>query len=69
MFESENRNPFGMDACMESVAFDVEVLHKNPFEELGRSIIRADQDVFFNTRMIAAWKKYIKDHGIEWDQK
>ena len=64
---SEERNPFGMEACMESVEFSVEYLHQNPFEELGRCMIRAEQDVLFNTRMIVAWKRYIKEHGIKWN--
>lgn len=59
---------FSLNACMESIEFDVEVLHKNPFEELGRSIVRAEQDVFFNKTMIDAWKKYIADHDLKWDE-
>lgn len=59
---------FSLNACMESVEFDVEVLHKNPFEELGRSIVRAEQDKFFNKTMIDAWKKYIADHDLKWDE-
>jgi hypothetical protein len=60
---------FGIKACMESVAFDVETLHMNPFEELGRAIIRAEQDVFFNKTMIEAWKQYIKENGLKWNDK
>lgn len=60
---------FGMKTCIESVRFDVEVLGQNPFEELGRSIIRADQDVFFNRIMIDAWKKYIEDNELTWDHR
>ena len=63
------RNEFGLEACLESVEFDVEVLHRNPFEELGRSIIRAEQDVFFNKTMIEAWKQYIKEHDLKWNDK
>jgi len=58
---------FSLNACMEAVKFDVEFLHKNPFEELGRAIIRAEQDVFFNKTMIEAWKKYIADNGLQWN--
>ena len=61
-------NSFGLDACYESVKFDVEFFHKNPFEELGRSIIRAKQDVFFNKTMIEAWEKWIADHEMRWDE-
>jgi hypothetical protein len=59
---------FSLDACMESVKFDVEFFHKNPFEELGRAIIRAEQDVFFNKTMIDAWKKYIAENGLTWER-
>ena len=60
---------FSLKACMESVQFSVEVLHENPFEELGRAIIRAEQDVFFNKTMIEAWKKYIEDNNLKWNDK
>lgn len=60
---------FSLQACMESVTFSVEFLHANPFEELGRSIIRAEQDVCFNKTMIEAWKKYIADHDLKWNDK
>lgn len=59
---------FSLNACMESVKFSVEELHANPFEELGRAIIRAEQDVFFNKTMIEAWKKYITDNQIKWNK-
>lgn len=58
---------FSLNACLESVTFDVEELHENPFEMLGRYIIRAEQDVFFNDIMIEAVKKYIKDHKLNWN--
>lgn len=60
---------FGMEACLESVAFDIEHLHKNPFQLLGEYIIRAKQDPFFNKTMIAACEKYIEDKGIRWNDK
>ena len=60
---------FSLKACIESVEFDVEFLHKNPFEELGRAIVRAEQDVFFNKTMIEAWKKYIRDNNLKWNDK
>lgn len=63
------KNIFGLEACMESVKFSVEFLHQNPFEELGRAIIRAEQDVFFNKTMIEAWKQYIKENELKWDEK
>lgn len=60
---------FGLEACMESVRFSVEFLHQNPFEELGRAIIRAEQDVFYNKTMIEAWKQYIKENELRWNEK
>ena len=60
---------FSLNACMKSVEFDVDVCHANPFEELGRSIIRAKQDVFFNKTMIDAWMKYIEDNGLRWNDR
>lgn len=62
------KTDFSLGACMESVTFSVEFLHENPFEELGRAIIRAEQDVFFNKTMIEAWKKYITDHNLKWNE-
>lgn len=61
------RDLFGMEACMESVRRSVELLGKNPFEELGRSMVRAEQDVLFNKKMIEAWKQYIRENEIGWD--
>lgn len=59
---------FGMGACLDSIAFEVERLHGNPFEMLGRYLVRADQDVFFNKTMIEAMKEYIRIKGIRWNQ-
>lgn len=58
---------FGLEACMESVTFDIEFLHENPFELLGRWMVRAEQDVFFNKTMITALKQYITDHDLKWN--
>lgn len=60
---------FSLNACMESVEFEVEFLHRNPFEMLGKYIVRAEQDPFFNKTMIDAIKKYINDHEIKWDDE
>jgi len=60
---------FSLNACLDSVKFSVEELHENPFEELGRSIIRAEQDPLFNKTMIDAWKQYIKDNDLKWDAR
>lgn len=59
---------FSLEACYESVTFDVEELHRNVFEEYGRSLIRAKQDVFFNKTMIKAYEKYIEDHNLKWNE-
>lgn len=60
---------FGLQACYESVEFEVEFLKVNVFEALGRAIVRATQDPFYNKTMIEAYKKYISDHDIKWDNK
>ena len=60
---------FSLDACYESVVFEVETLKANVFEALGRAIIRAEQDVFYNKTMIEAYKKYISDHNIKWNEQ
>lgn len=60
---------FSLKACMESVKFYVETLHCDPFAELGRSIIREEQDPFFNKTMIAAWKQWIREHDLKWDER
>lgn len=58
---------FSLKACYDEVVFEVEVLHRNIFTEYGKSIVRAEQDVFFNRTMIKAYEKYIQDHNIKWD--
>ena len=63
------KDMFGLEACMESVVFDIEFLHENPFELLGRWMVRAEQDVFFNKTMITALKQYIKEHDLKWNDK
>ena len=60
---------FSLNACYESVVFEVETLKVNVFEALGRAIIRAEQDVFYNKTMIEAYKKYISDHNIKWNEQ
>lgn len=60
------KSEFGMEACMESVKMSVELLGDDPFTELGRAIIRAEQDICFNKTMIDAWKQYIRDNNITW---
>ena len=58
---------FSLNACDNSVVFEVETLKVNVFDALGRAIIRAEQDVFYNKTMIEAYKKYIIDHNIKWN--
>ena len=58
---------FGLEACLESIRFDVEKLGRDPKEMLGEYIIRAEQDVFFNKKMIDAMKLYIRENGIRWN--
>lgn len=58
---------FSFKACYEEVVFEIETLHRNIFEEYGKAIIRAKQDVFFNKTMIQAYEKYIEDKNIKWN--
>jgi len=60
---------FSLKACMESVEFEIETLHRNIFEEYGRALARAKQDPFYNKTMIKAYEQYIADHNIKWDSK
>ena len=60
---------FSLDACYESVIFEVETLKVNVFEALGRAITRAEQDKCYNKTMIEAYKKYISDHNMKWNQQ
>lgn len=64
-----NDYDFSLDACMKSVEFDIKWAKANPFEALGRAIVRGDQDILFNKTMIEAWKKYIKDAGLKWNDE
>lgn len=56
---------FSLNACYKSVIFEVETLNVNVFEALGRAIIRAEQDKFYNKTMIEAYKKYISEHNMK----
>ena len=51
---------FSLDACYESVTFDIEFLHRNIFEEYGKALVRSKQDICFNKTMIKAYEKYIE---------
>lgn len=65
--EVKMKYDFSLEACYEAVRFEVEVVGTNVFEALGRAIVRAEQDVSFNNTMIEAYKKYINDHDLGWD--
>lgn len=60
---------FSLDACFKSAMFQYLKLNANPFEELGRSIIRKSQGPLFNTTMIKAWELVIEKAGLKWDSK
>ena len=64
-----DENFYGLNACMESVVFNVEFLHKDPIRLLGEYCLRAEQDMFFNKTMITALKQYIAEKGIKWNDK
>lgn len=59
---------FSVEACYEVVKYEMGS-GLNVFEELGRAIIRSEQDTFFNKNMILAYKQYIKDHNLKWNSK
>lgn len=63
------KNEFGLEACYEAVEFDVKYFKINVFEELGRALIRKEQDPYFNPTMIKAYLQYINDHKIKWNDK
>lgn len=56
------RADFSLEACKRSVAFSVERLGENPTEMLKEFKQRAEEDVFFNRKMITAVESYIADH-------
>ena len=58
---------FSLEACMESVKFEIEELHVNIFEAYGRALVRAKQDIFYNKTMVKAYEQYIEDHQIKWN--
>ena len=58
---------FSLEACMESVEFEVETLGWNVFEQYGKAMVRAKQDIFFNKTMIQAYEKYIEEHNLKWN--
>lgn len=60
---------FSINACYESVQFSVEELHEDPLKLLGRYVLRAQTDIFFNKTMIDACIKYLNDHNISWNQR
>lgn len=62
-------NEYSLHACIDTIEFCVESLHENPFELLGKYIVRAEQDAFFNRTMIDAMKEYINRKGIHWNDK
>lgn len=64
-----NNEDFGLEACYDNVTFYIECLHQNPFELLGKYIIRSKQEMLFNKTMIEAVYKYIEDHDIKWSDK
>lgn len=65
-WEKEMEYDFSLEACYEAVVREVEEFGYNIYERLGRAIIRAEQDLFFNKTMIEAYKKYINNHNIKW---
>jgi hypothetical protein len=69
IMEKTFEQQFGFETCYQSVVFDIETLKQNPIELLGKYILRAEQDKWFNKTMIDALKKYIADNNIQWNYK
>lgn len=64
----EIKNQYGLEACMNSVVFDIETLNADPIRLLGKFTLRAKQDVLFNKTMIDALMAYIEQHNIRWEE-
>lgn len=58
--ERENRHEegsYGIKACKESIAFQVEFFHRSLYDLLGEYVKRANDDGFFNkTMVLACWE-------------
>ena len=54
---------FGMKACKESIRFSEGILHQSLFSQLEEYLKRANEDIFFNKRMVLACWELI--NGIE----
>lgn len=64
--EKQNRcedGQFGMKACKESIEFETHFFGKSLYELLGEYVKRANEDVFFNRRMILACWELINKEG------
>ena len=64
---TETRNKYGLEACLEQIEWEVRVLQKDPKAMLGEYIIRAEQDAWFNKKMIEAMKVFIRERDIRWN--
>lgn len=62
-------NPYCIEACLDEIKYLVECKGYNPFVLMGRFIVRAQQDLFFNKNMILAMHEYFKLREIRWDDK
>ena len=69
MSKEKYEEMYGMEACMNSVKFDIEKLGYDPIRLLGEFTLRAKQDILFNKTMIEALMLYIEQHNIKWDDK
>ena len=59
---------YGFKACYDTVVIEIERYKQDPLKLLGKYILRADQDTWFNKTMIDALKQYIKDKNIKWNK-
>ena len=69
MFTVKDDATYGLNACYDSIKSSVEKFGEDPIRLLGEYVLRAEQDVFFNKKMITAMMEYLKDNNIEWNYK
>lgn len=58
-------NPFGIEACKESIKFNIEILGEDPNEMMRKFLKREKEDMFFNKNMTIALEYYMEEHSIE----
>ena len=57
---------YNLNSCLWAVKQEVEKRGEDPIRLLGKYTLRNEQDPLFNSTMVEAIKKYIKDNNIKW---